>query len=503
MSRALISGAIAFAAAIAGAGAAFAAGPEADDPEVARARDALVERLKAAEQSGFIVSRQTPAAADTEPAPPAGMVSPQQSTAPRVASTAAEIAPLANAPCLDASSIALARAALGDDPLQSIDLIRQLEQEPAHMERDAVRTTLALAYLSIGFADEAAATVMRRAPEDRQAAAVALIAAAAGADAGEISDHEAPALCAALAGLADFAASTGQAKQPPIDAAAIDEIASLPQPLAEGITARLVSRFLDLQNAADAERLLAILEGLSPDARDPSTAALLRERLSALKSATRSALAPDDAPLSERLSELAPLIDHPEFSGQVGPAAASAALETLAGLGAANAMKRSNMLAKAPSATADYYLAKALARAGNYEQSRALAGGYPEDQGFDDVREILALWDGASAGRAGASSSVAAAWRAGDWRAAETGLRAAFANDPSASTARMLTIAAALNKSAPAPAAAALLSTDAKSASLKSWLKPAPKNATLSDARRYSDSVSLEISGLKAMVANE
>jgi len=478
--------------------------PDPDEAEIAHARQILIERLRAAEQTGVIISRRDPSAEESAPPPvegeqPAPAEPTQQEDGAPEPPSFADGSP--GRRCIDAASFASARARLGDDPLSAIDLFLRLASETAQSDRDAVRNELALSYLTIGFIDEAAGVLTPRAPDDVEASALALVAAAAGADTAASPSPRSDGLCRTLQSLTAFATSADPSRSMTIDAAAMDEIASLPAALASEVAGRLVSRLLDLRAAGDAERLLGLLDGLPASANDAGSA-LLHERLKALKASLHAGAADDGVPVSERLGELTALIAHPEFNETIDPLAATSALEVMSNLGAPSAMRRSKLLARTPPAVSDYYLAKALMRAGDFDGARALIDLHPDNDRFPPLREMLDMAHG-GADQPGEKKTLAAAWRSGDWKAAEARLREVFANAPTVKTAKMLFIASAMNKSAPSPAASALLANDPHGRELLSWLTPPPASTSLESLRGFSNIIAREAVGLKSLVADE
>lgn len=486
---------------------ASASEPKDDDLAVIHARDMLMERLKAAEQSGVVVSRSSSGATDglTEDAAQTKPAYSRAKTRPlQPIRTQTTLQLKSDQPCLEATAFAAERNALGDDPLGSIELIRQLEQAPGHVDRHAIRDQLALAYLSLGFADEAAATLLKRSPEEPRAAALALIAAAAGANAPGDLLTENRGLCGTLGMIAEFAVSTGPVRPLSINADAANEIATLPAPLATAVAARIVSRLIDLRAGDDAERALALLNGLADNA-DRAHVKRLRERLAALKAAANSDVAAANLPFSERLSKVELIVAHPEFVDELDAKAALRALGLLAALGAPNAIQQSKLLSRAPPATADFFLAKAFTRAGQLKPARAIADRHANDKAFAPLRETLALAAPSSGAKtACGKSSLACAWRSGDWARAQRRLTKAFAQKPTADRARKLIVAAALNGDKAAPASAsALLRKDKNGAALNTWFAAAPSPATIAKTRHFSNAVTAEISAMKAMVNDE
>lgn len=491
------------AAILALSGIADAAASEDREATIERARAALTARLKAAEQSGIILSR--PEDGDRDPS--------QTATAPRPA----ELALDANAPksgadaprsrppddCITAATFAATRDALGADPIASIGLLHRLVQESDLNSRSEVLNQLALAYLSVGFADEAAAVLRQTPTPDDRNKMLQLIAAAGGTAMVEDAIGDMHAHCGALTALAAFAASTDRAAPADLGEEEVAALAALPHPLAMAIATRAVSRLMDLRDIAHAEQVLELMTSLAMDA-DGAQLALLQGRLAALRAAAADPAKIDPLAFPEELEKAALLVEHPEFVDAVDPAAAKSALALLAELGAPEAIRRSKLADRQPPATAELLLATAYARAGRYSESAGIAERHANEKAFEPIRAAIAIAGNSDDTARSDAAAPAAAWRNGDWSAAQASLSEAFSNDPSVLTAGRLAIAAALGgRRVPPPAAAAILRADGKGAALLSWFSPPPQRMTAGAVRTYAKTLATEAATMRELIEDE
>lgn len=281
MRRAWISTAALFLAGSALASEPSSAAPPRDGSErVERARAALLQRLSDAKEDGVVEIRgdgpQTP------------------SRTPAVAA------------CLTTEMLIGADTATAGAPMETIESLRRLLLDGDGDERAEIDLQLAIAYLVVGFAEEARA--IARAHDDPRAVAIAAIA--------DVMSGEMIAGAAGCGDLYELAVKADRARAggaPHLSETEIAMIAALPDPISAPIAEVFALAARDHQDQMLANRLRPLLD------RDSKAAAFFEEPANA--SAALKQIASDPGPMQARAIEA--------LATAADPAAASVVDENL------------------------------------------------------------------------------------------------------------------------------------------------------------------------------